>query len=57
MDGGYFESCTAYDQGGAVFYRIDQNYSYRQSTVADLRSCQFVHCEAAAWSWTAITAS
>ncbi|MBR3226232.1 MAG: prepilin-type N-terminal cleavage/methylation domain-containing protein [Atopobiaceae bacterium] len=41
-----FDNCSAIDQGGAVFYRVDNTYSYRKSTICDLSDCNFTNCSA-----------
>ena len=39
-----FINCTAYDQGGAVFHRVDGNYE----THTTMQNCLFENCEAQA---------
>jgi len=50
VSGSDFESCSAYDQGGAVFHRIDWNYAaaYRRNSRAEFDGCSFVNCSARA---------
>ena len=47
---GIFVGCTASDQGGAVFHRIDWAYPefYRRNSVSDVSTCQFLNCTAKA---------
>ena len=45
-----FESCSAYDQGGALFHRIDVDYmdAYRRGSGAEITGCSFTNCSARA---------
>ena len=47
---GVFSSCTAYDQGGAVFHCIDFSYgeTYRSASQTFISECKFVNCTARA---------
>ena len=42
LNGCTFYNCTAYDQGGAVFHRVDGNYDTRTT----MRNCRYENCEA-----------
>ena len=42
MDNCYFENCTAIDQAGAVFHRVDANYN----SWTNITNCTFVNCSA-----------
>ena len=53
----YFEKCTADDQGGAVFHRIDAKkvganksnvFTYAKDSKSIVEDCQFINCEAKA---------
>ncbi|MDO4803711.1 MAG: DUF5979 domain-containing protein [Lachnospiraceae bacterium] len=39
-----FSNCTATQQGGAVYHRIDDNYSYTPASTTYLSGCTFEHC-------------
>lgn len=43
-----FTNCIAYDQGGAVFHRIDSGYSYKTTSSTTVTGCTFEHCKACA---------
>ncbi|MDO5476173.1 MAG: SpaA isopeptide-forming pilin-related protein [Eubacteriales bacterium] len=43
---GFFESCSAFDQGGAVFHCIEPGYAENTSTT--ISGCSFQNCEARA---------
>ena len=52
-----FQNCTAADQGGAVFHRIDAQktgngktsvFSYAAESKSDIRNCSFINCIAQA---------
>ena len=42
-----FNNCSAHDQGGAVFHRIDR-YTYQTASKSTLTNCTFTDCEARA---------
>ena len=42
INGCTFTSCTAYDQGGAVFHRVDNDYA----SITTVKDCTFIGCEA-----------
>ncbi|MBQ9521835.1 MAG: hypothetical protein IJR72_04610 [Oscillospiraceae bacterium] len=44
----HFRYCEAYDQGGAVFHRIDTAYSYRADSRSSVIGCTFTECKARA---------
>ncbi len=47
---GVFDSCAAFDQGGAVFHRIDFSYPqyYRENSYSTFTDCKFYNCTAQA---------